>query len=276
MIRCRADFSRRLLAGEPAPVQVIADGRNSNVAAVALNYVRTMVKQLDRKQASENILGVEARAGDVKIIDRFWFNPNLLSRWYIVAALGGTISMVVVMTLTSLSVAREREFNTFDQLLVAPFTTGEILVAKSVPGITFGLLDSLFLAAAGVWWFDLPFRGSLVALVVVLFLFIISIVGLGLFISALSLTMQQALLGSFLFIMPAVILSGFTTPVENMPAWLQSVTLLNPMRYIVSALRRIFLEGADLKTLYSLLWPLALMAAAILPPAAWLFRHRSQ
>jgi ABC-2 type transport system permease protein len=268
------DFSRKLLTGEPAPVQVIVDGRNSNVASVALGYVTAIVQQfnaeLDSRQAGSGAVMIP------QVTDRAWFNANLLSRWYIVAALGGTISMVVVMILTSLSVAREREFGTFDQLLVAPFTPGEILLAKSIPGITFGLLDSLLLAAAGVWWFDLPFRGSILALLVTLFLFMLSIVGLGLFISALSTTMQQAMLGSFSFIMPAVILSGFTTPIDNMPSWLQIGTHANPMRYVVTALRQIFFEGADLAAVWPQLWPLCIMAALILPPAAWLFRHRSQ
>ncbi len=208
--------------------------------------------------------------------NRAWFNPNLLSRWYIVAALGGTISMVVVMIVTSLSVAREREFGTFDQLLVAPFTPGEILLAKSIPGLAFGMLDSLLLAAAGVWWFGLPFRGSLLALIVTLAVFMLSIVGLGLLISALSTTMQQALLGSFVFVMPAVILSGFTTPIENMPGWLQIGTLANPLRFVITALRRIFLEGSNLAGVWPQLWPLLIIAVLSLPPAAWLFRHRSQ
>ncbi|MFH1216955.1 MAG: ABC transporter permease [Pseudomonadota bacterium] len=269
-----SDFSRKLLSGESAPLQVIVDGRNSNVASVALGYISAIVQRfnstLTTGRAGQEVAAVP------QIMDRAWFNANLLSRWYIVAALGGTISMVVVMILTSLSVAREREFGTFDQLLVAPFTPGEILLAKAIPGITFGLFDSLILAAAGVWWFGVPFRGSILALVVTLFVFMLSIVGLGLFISSLSTTMQQALLGSFSFIMPAVILSGFTTPVANMPGWLQVATLANPMRFVVMALRRIFLEGAGLAMVWPQLWPMCIMAVLFLPPAAWLFRHRSR
>ncbi|MBN2807912.1 MAG: ABC transporter permease [Deltaproteobacteria bacterium] len=275
VIHLGPDFSRRLLSGEQAPLQVIVDGRNSNVAAVALGYVSAIVQQYNAQRQTGFILKNSSVMGP-RLVGRAWFNANLLSRWYIVAALGGTISMVVVMILTSLSVAREREFGTFDQLLVAPFTSGEILLAKAIPGITFGLLDSLFLAAAGVWWFAVPFRGTIAALIVTLFIFMLSIVGLGLFVSALSTTMQQALLGSFAFIMPAVILSGFTTPIENMPGWLQIATYANPMRYVVRVLRQIFLEGADLSLVGPQLWPLCIIAALILPPAAWLFRHRSQ
>lgn len=265
-------FSKNLLGGQPADLQVILDGRNSNVASVALSYVNAIVQQF-------NADFIESQAEAVvrpQVLNRAWFNSNLLSRWYIVAALGGTISMVVVMIVTSLSVAREREFGTFDQLLVAPFTPGEILLAKSIPGLAFGMLDSLLLAAASVWWFGLPFRGSILALIVALAVFMLSIVGLGLLISALSTTMQQALLGSFVFVMPAVILSGFTTPIENMPGWLQIGTLANPLRFVITALRQIFLEGASLTGIWPQLWPLLIMAVISLPPAAWLFRHRSQ
>jgi ABC-2 type transport system permease protein len=263
-----SDFSRRLHDGRPATLQVILDGRNSNVAAVASGYVAAIVRQYDAEFPPNGPAPV--------VIDRAWFNPNLLSRWYVVAALGGIISTVVVMVLTSLSVAREREFGTFDQLLVAPFRPTEILIGKAVPGMTFGLLDSLLLSAAAVLWFDLPFRGSVAVLVIALSLFIVSIVGVGLLVSSLSMTMQQALLGSFVFIMPAVVLSGFTTPIENMPGWLQVATHVDPLRYIVVALREIFLEGAGLRAVWPQLWPMAAIAAVTLPSAAWLFRHRAR
>ncbi len=176
-------------------------------------------------------------------MERSWFNENLSSRWFIVSALGGIISMVVVMILTSLSVAREREFGTFDQLLVTPFTPGEILIGKSLPGIVFGLMDALIFAVGAVYWFSVPFRGTIPALVIALFCFIITIVGVGLLVSSLSMTMQQGLLGSFLFIMPAVTLSGFATPIENMPLWLQRANLVNPMRYIIMLCATFFSKG---------------------------------
>jgi ABC-2 type transport system permease protein len=184
--------------------------------------------------------------------------------------------MVVVMILTSLSVAREREFGTFDQLLVAPFNPAEILIGKSLPGMVFGLMDALLFAAGAVYWFGVPFRGTIGALILALGCFIITIVGVGLLVSSLSMTMQQALLGSFVFMMPSVILSGFATPIENMPHWLQIGTLLNPLRHIIAALRDIFLQGADVIMIRHQLWPLVLMACFTLPLAARMFRHRSQ
>ena len=180
------------------------------------------------------------------------------------------------MILTSLSVAREREFGTFDQLLVAPFTPGEILLGKSLPGMVFGLMDALLFSAGAVWWFGVPFRGTVPALVIALLCFIITMVGVGLLVSSLSMTMQQGLLGSFVFMMPSVILSGLATPVENMPHWLQVMDLANPVRYIITSLRSVFLEGANVKMLWPDLWPLLIMSAIALPSAAWLFRHRTQ
>jgi ABC-2 type transport system permease protein len=267
------EFERKLRNAASVSVQVIADGRNPNVALIAMGYFGTIVEQFNRELRQQGLVTPEGPG--LFLVDRAWFNGNLQSRWFIVSALGGVISMVVVMILTSLSVAREREFGTFDQLLVAPFTPGEILLGKSLPGIVFGLLDALLFSAGAVLWFRVPFRGTVAALVLALLCFIITIVGVGLLVSSLSTTMQQGLLGSFLFIMPAVTLSGFATPVENMPFWLQRADLINPVRYVIVALRNIFLEGADTAMIWPQLWPLLLLAALTLPPAAWLFRHRS-
>lgn len=266
-------FEEAIRASSPATVQVIADGRNPNVALTALGYLATIVEDFNQELVQQGTVQLESPG--LRLVERSWFNGNLRSRWYIVSALGGIISMVVVMILTSLSVAREREFGTFDQLLVAPFTPGEILIGKSLPGITFGLLDALIFAAGAVYWFHVPFRGTIGALVLALLCFILSIVGVGLLVSSLSATMQQGLLGSFLFIMPAVTLSGMATPVENMPLWLQRANLLNPVYYIIKSLRYIFLEGADISTVWPHLWPLLIIASITLPAAAVMFRSRS-
>jgi ABC-2 type transport system permease protein len=268
------DFSRNIHNGVPTTVQVILDGRNSNVALIALGYIGTLVEQFDRELATRGQTGTGG-AG-VLLAERAWYNANLQSRWFIVSGLGGVISMVIVMIVTGLSIAREREFGTFDQLLVAPFRPGEILIGKSIPGMLFGLLDALLFSVGAVLWFEVPFRGTITALLLALACFIVTIVGVGLLVSALSMTMQQALLGSFVFMMPAVILSGFTTPIENMPHWLQIGTHLNPVRYIIRALREIFLEGAGVPMIWPQLWPLLLIACVTLPAAAWMFRHRSQ
>ncbi len=267
-------FSRDLHAGQPARVQVILDGRNSNVASVALGYVNTVVARYNAQRGTAPSAAAPSSLA-LQEVNRAWFNENLRSRWYIVSALGGLIAMLVVLVLTGLSVSREREFGTFDQLLVAPFRPGEILLGKALPPMVCGMFDGLLLATAAVLWFGVPFQGSLAALITALSIFIGCVVGVGLFISSLSSTMQQSLLGSFIFIMPAVVLSGFTTPIENMPGWLQVTTYANPLRYIVAACREIFLQGGTTTTIWPQLWPMLVIGALTLTAATWLFRHRT-
>jgi len=273
VIAIPADFSEKLAQGEQAVVQVIADGRNSNVASIALGYVNAMIQEQGSRFLMER--GETPTEPTLELINRAWFNENMVSRWYIVSALGGIISMIVVMVLSSLSVAREREFGTFDQLLVAPFRPVEILVGKALPPLVFGLFDALLLSGAAVFLLKIPFHGTVSALVIILTVFMVAVVGVGLFVSSLSTTMQQALLGSFVFIMPAVILGGFTTPIENMPGWLQTATYINPLRYVVYGLRQIFLAGGDLDSILPQIWPMACIAALTLPLAGWMFRRRT-
>ncbi|WP_321495179.1 ABC transporter permease [uncultured Desulfobacter sp.] len=273
VIHIGPQFEEDLRSGQPAQIQIIADGKSPNVAMIAIGYLGTIVENFNETLWEQGITPIGGPG--LALVERAWFNENLSSRWFMVSALGGVISTVVVMILTSLSVAREREFGTFDQLLVAPFSPLEILAGKSIPGIVFGMLDALIFAGGAVLWFHIPFRGTIIALMVSLLSFIITIVGIGLLVSSLSTTMQQGLLGAFLFLMPAITLSGLATPVENMPVWLQRADMFNPVRHIITALRRIFLEGADLATVWPQIWPLLIMACITLPLAAWLFRRRS-
>ncbi len=280
VIRIPPTFARDLAHGDPARVGVILDGRNSNVAGIALGYINAIVNDFNASRAAAATAGEPPASGAptaaaMRAVPRAWFNANFSSRWFIVSALGGEITAIVVVILSSLSVSRERESGSFDQLLVAPFRPGEILIGKALPPMVLGMADGLLLSAAAVLWYGVPLRGSLWALLAALAIFILCIVGVGLFISSLSNTMQQSLLGSFIFIMPAVILSGFTTPIENMPHWLQVATYANPLRYVVAACRQIFLEGADLGLIKDQLWPMLLIAAPTLGAAAWLFRHRA-
>lgn len=260
-------FAAQLHAGGQAPLQVVLDGRSSNVAGIALGYVQDIVARWNRERAAGPRVEVAARA---------WFNPQLESRWFIVAGLPAQIALVVVMLLTSMSVAREREQGTFDQTLVAPLGVVQILIGKAMPAFVLGLFDGLLLSAAAVLWFGVPLLGSPVALVLLLSLYSAAVLGVGLFVSSLANTMQQGLLGAFVVMMPAVLLSGFTTPIANMPEWLQRATLVNPARYAVAGCRAVFLEGADLTATLSFLWPLAAIAAVTLGVAGWLFRHRSR
>lgn len=263
-------FSADLLAGRPAPLQVIVDGRNSNTAMIAVNYVRTVVNRFnDDWIAAHGLRGPPAR-----LETRAWFNPNLESRWFFVPGIIGMITLLVTMLVTALSVAREREQGTFDQLLVTPLRPAEILVGKTVPGLVIGLLQATLILLLATLWFRVPFVGSLAAFYFGLALFLLSGIGAGLLISSLSATQQQGLLGAFLFMVPAIILSGFATPIANMPRAVQLVTLIDPLRYFLVVLRKTFLEGAGYELLLDQFWPMALIGGVTLLLAGWLFRHR--
>ena len=205
---------------------------------------------------------------------RPWYNENLLSRWFIVPGIVGLLMLVVTTIVTGLSVAREREAGTFDQLLVTPLRPVEILLGKSIPGILIGLVEGSFILLMVVYWFEVPLRGNLGALYLGVFLFLLSAVGIGLMISSLAVTQQQGILGAFLFLVPAVILSGFATPIANMPEAVQYLTLVNPMRYFMVILRGVFLEGDSYTLLFDQYWPMAIIAVVTLSLAGWLFRHR--
>ncbi|OYV73005.1 MAG: antibiotic ABC transporter permease, partial [Deltaproteobacteria bacterium 21-66-5] len=232
-------FSRDLATGSSSRVQVLVDGRDSNTALLALGYVRSIVHRFNVQWA--------ARHGQAKppaqLEMRPWFNPNLQSRWFIVPGIVALLTLVVTMLVTSLSVAREREQGTFDQLLVTPYRPAEVLMGKALPGFFIGVAEATLIIATAVFWFEVPLLGSLLTLYTGVALFLVSAIGVGLMISSLAVTQQQGLLGAFLFLVPAIILSGFATPIANMPPLLQRLTLLNPMRYFVVVLRGVFLEG---------------------------------
>ncbi len=263
-------FSADLLRGRTGALQVIVDGRNSNTALIAMNYVRTIVSRFNRTWAERHgwappPAGVEVRA---------WFNPNLESRWFVVPGIVGLLTLVVTMLVTALSIAREREQGTFDQLLVAPYRPFEILVGKALPGLIIGMGEASLIIFMAVFWFRIPLLGSLLTLYAGLALFLLSAIGVGLMISSLAVTQQQGLLGAFLFLVPSVILSGFTTPIANMPEPVQWLTLVNPLRYFMVILRGVFLQGAPFRLMLNQFWPMALIGVVNLTAANWLSRHR--
>lgn len=263
-------FSADLEAGRSAPVQLIIDGRNSNTAMIALNYARSIVNRFNEDWTDTRGL----RGPPARLEIRAWFNPNLESRWFFVPGLVGMLALLVTMLVTALTVAREREQGTFDQLLVTPLNPGEILIGKTVPGLVIGLVQGSVILLVATLWFEVPFLGSLAAFYCGLSLFLLSGVGAGLLISSLSATQQQGLLGAFLFMVPAIILSGFATPIANMPRAVQMITYLDPLRYFLVILRKVFLEGAGFDVLFDQFWPMAVIGASTLALASWLFRHR--
>ncbi len=264
------NFSRNLAQGRPAPLQVVIDGRNSNTAAIALSYVGDILLGFDSEWAAAHGGAEIPAALDL----RARYNPNLLSRWFVVPGIVGLLTFVVTVLVSGLSVVREREAGTFDQLLVTPYRPWEILVGKAAPGLLIGAAEAAVIVAAAVFWFHVPLIGSLAALALGLALFLVSAIGIGLMISSIAATQQQGLLGAFLFLVPAIILSGFATPIANMPRAVQILTYVNPMRYLMVILRGTFLEGDDVGALLGQYWPLALLGVASMGAATLLARRR--
>lgn len=263
-------FTSDLERGRTAHVQFILDGRDSNTAALVMGYMQSIVTAFNREQPSHGT-GPPVNA---IVLDRAWFNPNLDSRWFIVPGIAGILTLLVSMLSTGLSVAREREMGTFDQLLVTPMTPAQILVGKALPGFIVGALEATLIIVVAIFWFDVPFTGSFAALYLGLFCFLLSAVGIGLMISALAVTQQQGLLGAFLFMVPAIVLSGFATPIANMPQAVQYLTLIDPLRYFLVILRGSFLQGAGVSLLWPQYWPLAVIGIVSMTVASMLFRGR--
>jgi ABC-2 type transport system permease protein len=270
VIHAGPDFSADLLGSRPAALQVIVDGRNSNTAMLAINDVRVIIDRFNLEWAA----GHGGLQPPAHIETRAWFNPNLESRWFFLPGIVGILTLLVTMLVTALSVAREREQGTFDQLLVTPLRPVEILIGKTLPGFIIGLAEASVIMLAAVFWFKVPLLGNLFTLYTGIVLFLLSGVGVGLMISSFAVTQQQGLLGAFIFMVPSIILSGFATPIRNMPVLVQDITLLNPMRYFMVVLRGVFLEGVPFHLLVHQFWPMALIGAAALSVAGWLFRHR--
>lgn len=262
------EFEKRLLAGENAPVQALVDGRNGNVAGNATAYVATVIAAFNEKRMRDR----GETAPGVRAVIRAWFNPNMETRWNIVSGLVATLSLVQVVILTALSVAREKEQGTFDQLLVTPFGPMEIMLGKAFPGVVIGLAQSGLVLLIARYWFSIPFMGSYCLLFFGLFLFNMALVGVGLYISAVTATMQQAMLYSFTVIMPMILLSGFATPISSMPDPIRYLTYINPCRYGMEFAQRIYLQGASFLDIAHTFWPLVLIAFVTLGAAAKLFR----
>jgi ABC-2 type transport system permease protein len=253
-IEIPSDFSRKLKKGDTATVQIILDGTESNTAMIALGYLgrilseystAVMIKRLNR----EGMVGFE-EAG-VELEHRIWFNPNAESRLFYVPGVIASIAFLLPIILTAQAIVREREIGTLEQIMVTPIRSWELMLGKTLPFAMIGLADAIMIALIGIFWFEVPLRGNPLLLLLGNVFFLMSSVGVGLFISTISSTQQQAQISTFFFMMPAFILSGFAFPLENMPEWLQYITYANPLRYFLIIIRGVFLKGNGL----DILWP---------------------
>lgn len=270
VVQIEQNFERKLQLGQTADVQIIADGRNSNTAGTASSYITAVVSNFNEHWRKDHGLP----AALLTSTDRAWYNPNLDTRWNMIPGLIGQLAMFQTLLLTAMSVAREREQGTFDQLLVTPFRPFEIMAGKAMPSMLVGIVQATGVFLVAQLWFRIPFAGSIITLYSGLLVFLLAAIGIGLLLSAVAATMQQAMLYALLLIMPFSLLSGLTTPLNNMPRALQYLTAINPLRYAIDIARRVYLEGAGLHLLSHDLLPLALIAAVTLSAASWMFGHR--
>ena len=263
-----ADYSSRIRAGQPAVVQVVADGTDANSTNVALGYAGRLVSAYARELSAMGgampappLIGAEVRV---------WFNPELESRYFMIPGILALLLLVITTNLSSMAIVREREVGTLEQLNVTPIARWELITGKLLPYGLIGLVDVLLVVAVAVAWFEVPLRGSFLLLLAMCVVYLLTTLGLGLFVSTISSTQQQAMMtSSFFFLIPMVFLSGFVFPIENMPGWIQPVTYLIPLRYFLVIMRGIFLKGIGLETLWPqatalLVWGVGILTLAIL------------
>lgn len=247
-------FEGDFRAGRAAPVQMIVDGTDSNTAGILLGYSSAIIQQYSQEVLAgriQRIRGDVRLPGQINLQTRTWFNENLESRTYFVPGVIALMITLMTLLLTSMAIVREKEIGTMEQIMVTPIRPVEFILGKSVPFALISFVDLAIVTLVGVVWFQIPIRGSFVLLVFGMSVYLMTMLGVGLLISTVSGTQQQAMMSTFFFFMPAVLLSGFMFPIANMPAPVQWLTYLNPMRYAMVILRGIFLKGVGL----SILWP---------------------
>ena len=268
-------FAQQLRTGKTAPVQVILDGTNSNTALIALGYINRIAGefaleyQRDRFQRLNPLAA--AQVPRVEIEQRPWFNPELRSRWFFVPGIIGNLTLIMVVLLTAFSIVREREIGTLEQIMVTPIGRAEFILGKTIPFFLIGLLDVALIAGVGTFWFEIPFRGSLWVLLLGTLLFMMSMLGVGLLISTVSATQQQAMVTAFFFNMPAVMFSGFGFPIASMPTALQWLSAFDPLTYYLRVLRDVYLKGVGLDILWEQMIPMAAIGLILLGVSVFRF-----
>ncbi len=280
VVRIPRGFGETIAAGQPASVGAAIDATNSNSATITGSYLGGIVARLGEEIRNERLgalpVGAIRISGVVESKIRVWYNPDLESRNFNVPAILVQILVLVTLMLTSMAIVREKEFGTMEQLIVTPIKPSELIVGKALPYAFIGMVDIALICAVAVFYFEVPLRGSLLLLFGTSLLFMTSTLAVGLFISTVSSTQQQAMMSAFFFMMPAILLSGFAFPIENMPESIQYLTYLNPLRYFVVIIRAIFLKGATREILMDQIIPLAVLGFAVLSLAAVRFRKRAR
>ncbi len=286
VLQINSDFARQSRQAQGTTVQVIVDGTDSNTASVVMTYVQQIVSEysrgilVERIRSLPNIPNEMKRPfflrGGIALESRAFFNPNLESRNYYVPGIMAFLIMLVTLILTCMAIVREREIGTMEQIIVSPLRPVELILGKTIPAALIGYMDAALVTLVGVFWFEVPIRGSLPLLFLGTTLYLLSTLGIGLFISTISRTQQQALMTMFFFFIPAILLSGFIFPIASMPEAVQYLTYLNPLRYYLIIIRGIFLKGNG----FALLWPqmlsLAILGGLVFILSSLRFRKRME
>ena len=258
------NFAQKIEMRENTSLQIIGDGRKSNTAQIAESYIQI---------ALLNVFNSANVKGDT-FVHRNWYNPNLDNFWWILPNLMGTLSMIIALLLTSLSVARERELGTFEQTMVSPLSPTILIIGKTIPPLIISTIEASVIFFAATHFFGVPFVGSILLLYIGLVSFLFSIIGIGLFISSISSTQQQGILGAFVVMVPSILMSGFATPVENMPSWLLPVTDFVSLKYFLVLLKGVFLKDISFDIALGLIIPMLLLGFSSLLFASWMFRKK--
>jgi ABC-2 type transport system permease protein len=272
-IKIPPDFSSRIRRGETAAVQILVDGSMSNMASVRISYAVMVLDRLNRELLRE-LHGQDLNYGKIDARIRTWYNPNLDSQNFFVPGIVAFVIMLISLLLTSIAIIKERENGTMEQLIVTPLKPIELIIGKTIPYTIISIAQMVFVMLFALYWFDIPLAGSLLALFLATCLFLLSTLGIGLFISTVSKTQQQAMMTTFFFILPFFMLSGFVFPIANMPEVVQGLTYLNPLRYFLIIIRGIFLKGVGLHILWPQYAALAVIGVLVFAGAVVRFRKR--
>ena len=272
-LRIGPDLSERIRRGETAEIQILVDGTVSNMAAIRVSYVLSVLERLNRKFLKE-LYPFQMTYGRIDNRLRTWYNPNLYSQHFFVPGIVAFTIMLSSLLLTSMAVIKEKEAGTMEQLIVTPLRPYELIMGKTIPFILISLIQMILVTVFAVWWFELPMSGSVFLFFLANCLFLLSTMGIGLFISTVSATQQQAMMTNFFFIQPSFLLSGFVFPIANMPVVVQWLTMLNPFRYILMIIRGIFLKGVGLHVLWPQYLALAVLGLIFFSAAVLRFHKR--
>jgi ABC-2 type transport system permease protein len=264
------DFSKKIVKKQQTNLQIIVDGRQTNSAAIAGNYAVQIISDYQNELFPTRFNSQP----EINLEVRNWYNPNLTFLWYTVISLLTILALAITLMLTALSIARERELGTFDQLVVSPLSAFEILVGKTVPPLCISVCLVIFMTTIAITCFHIHFAGSFLIFLVSTVIALLAIVGVGLFISSICTTQQQAILGCFTFQTPAVIMSGFISPIEDMPVFCQYLTYGNPTRFFLAITKGVFFKNMPFHQVFANLIPLMIIAIISLSLAGWMFKRK--